>query len=56
MLFYKDMMAKLIKDMPEQPVPFLIKILKKHSPEDNVSVMETMLCGVFLFIAHGKSL
>ncbi|XP_031561768.1 uncharacterized protein C8orf34 homolog isoform X2 [Actinia tenebrosa] len=31
---FEDLMAKLIKDKPDQPIPFLIKTLKKLHPED----------------------
>jgi hypothetical protein len=31
----QDLMAKLIKEMPDHPIPYLIKSLKKLHPEDS---------------------
>ena len=43
--FFQDLMAKIIKDTPEEPVPFLIKILKKMYAEGSSKVQ------LFLFVS-----
>ena len=42
--FFQDLMAKIIKDTPEEPVPFLIKVLKKMYAEGSSKVQ------LFLFV------
>ena len=43
--FFQDLMAKIIKDTPEEPVPFLIKVLKKMYAEGSSKVQ------LFLFVS-----
>ena len=43
--FFQDLMAKIIKDTPEEPVPFLIKALKKMYGEGSSKVQ------LFLFVS-----
>ena len=43
--FFQDLMAKIIKDTPEEPVPFLIKVLKNMYAEGSSKVQ------LFLFVS-----
>lgn len=43
-------MAKIIKDTPEEPVPFLIKVLKKMYAEGSSKVQ------LFLFVSFNNLL
>ena len=48
--FFQDLMAKIIKDTPEEPVPFLIKVLKKMYAEGSSKVQ------LFLFVSFNNLL
>ena len=48
--FFQDLMAKIIKDTPEEPVPFLIKVLKKMYAEGSSKVH------LFLFVSFNNLL